>query len=245
MKKTARIAAALAAWFAAAGPALTHADDLQAPEVPLTEAEFADLARDLGQVFSFPVVDYADPYGLTGFDVGAGYLGASLDSGRADWQAVGGPANWSSWYLRAVKGLPFGFDVGGAYGGRLDGDETWWGAELKWGWLEDGVALPAFGVRVAYTQASGIDFADLSTVSAQAELSKGFPFVTPYVGAGYKAAMADPLGGAAPGDLTASIPSAFAGLKIDPLPFLSLTLHADYAFTGAPLLYGAQLSAGL
>jgi len=227
------------------GAATAHADILFTR--PLTSQEFDTLTRDMGTALSFPVVDAADPYGVVGFDVGLGYQGMGLDENDSAWQAVNGPSSWHQGFVRAVKGLPAGFDIGAMYGARLGGDESVWGGELKWAFTDDGLALPAIGLRFAYTQASGIDVMDsLSTWSGQFQISKAFPFLAPYAGVGFTQANAK---GEATllGTNSASValPNAWLGLKISPAPFVSVTAHAQYSFAGAPLLYAFQLSAGL
>jgi hypothetical protein len=226
------------------GAGTVHAD-IGLPTRPLTAGEFQTLARDMGTALSFPVVDQADPYGLTGFDIGVGYLGLGLDENDSAWRAVDGPSTWHQWYVRAVKGLPAGFDIGAMYGSRMGGDESVLGGELKWAFTDDGLALPAIGLRFAYTQASGIETMDLSTWSAQVQISKSFPFLAPYAGAGYAQAHASSESILINRSETVPLPSGWIGLKLSPFPFVSLTGHAQLSFVGAPLLYAVQLSAGL
>lgn len=209
------------------------------PAEPLSRSEFERLARQAGHAFSFPVVDHADAYGLTGFDIGLGLTSTPIDS-----PAV--PNRVSIGYVRAVKGLPFGLDVGGMYGTRLGGDETVVGGELKYAILEDGVALPALGLRAAYTHASRLSSLGLNTASLQAELSKSLVFVTPYAGGGYALAVAKPSSAAVSTEsVNAGFGQVWAGLKIKPLPFIAITLHAQMGLGDAPLLLAAQVSAGL
>ena len=211
----------------------------------LSSSEFKSLARNLGQLNSFPAADKADNYGWTGFDVGLGYVGGALDTKASENLAVQAPSFYNMGYVRAVKGFPFSIDVGLTYGKRLGGKQSMWGAEVKYAILSDGIATPAIGLRATYSQVSNLDIMNLKNAGLQLEISKKLPFVTPFGGLGYGFAMAQPLDNVAAKSVTAPYPQGWLGAKISPLPFISLTLAAQYGFTQSPLLYVAQLSAGL
>lgn len=222
------------------------ADLLQFPFSKLSREDFRRVSRDVGVANSFPVVDVAEPYGLPGFDIGLGYQWSDIPEDK--WpDAVDAPDSWNQSYVRVVKGLPANIDIGIQYGRRIDGNESVLGGEIKFALLEGSAAAPAFGVRLAATKMFGSDMMDLRTLSAQAEISKGFPLITPFAGAGATGVMADPKAGVTWSDESesATIPHLFGGVKISPLPFLSVTVHGQYAFSQAPLLGVLQISAGL
>ena len=65
---------------------------------------------------------------------------------------------------------------------KIDGSLI--GGELRYALLDDGIATPAFAVRLSGTKLSGVSHLDLSTVALDAMLSKKLTFVTPYIGGG-------------------------------------------------------------
>ena len=58
------------------------------------------------------------------------------------------------------------------------------GAEARYAILDDGLATPAFGVRLSGSRLVGVTNVSLSTVAVDAMLSKKLALVTPYIGAG-------------------------------------------------------------
>jgi hypothetical protein len=149
--------------------------------------------------------------------------------------------------VRVVKGLPLSIDLGLMAGKHLGGDETVVGGELKYALVDGGAVAPAVGVRAAYTQQLKSDFMSLKTASVQADISKGLPFVTPYAGGGVTEVFARPGSGVTLADKSENggIPHVWLGVKVSPLPILSVTLHGQYAFDKAPVLAVLQVSAGL
>ncbi len=86
--------------------------------------------------------------------------------------------------LHAQKGLPFGIDVGVVYAKVQQSNIGLIGGEIKWALLKGTVATPALAIRGSYTSLTGVGDLDLETYGVDVSASKGFAFLTPYVGVG-------------------------------------------------------------
>jgi hypothetical protein len=86
--------------------------------------------------------------------------------------------------LHIHKGLPFNIDVGASLTVVPDSDIRLLGAEVRYAFLEGGVATPALAIRGAVTRLSGVNQLDLSTQSIELTASKGFVMFTPFIGVG-------------------------------------------------------------
>lgn len=151
----------------------------------LSQSQFLKLSTDLGAAASYKGVTPATPLGITGFDIGIEVTQTQLESTAVFRQA--GAGDLDNVYvpkLHIHKGLPAGFDIG-AFVSQVSGvSGTLIGAELRYAILDDGIAVPALGVRLSGTKLSGVSQLDLSTVALDAMLSKKLALVTPYIGAG-------------------------------------------------------------
>jgi hypothetical protein len=168
---------------AAALAAPAFADDLDNVQ-NLTQAEFSRLAKDFTAAASYKGVTPAEPLGITGFDVGVELSSTKMEHGDI-WKKAG--ADNSTLYMPKVhvhKGLPFKIDVGASLTAVPGSDIKLGGAEIKYAFLEGGVALPAVAVRAAATRLFGVDELDLNTRSVELLVSKGFLNITPYAGVG-------------------------------------------------------------
>lgn len=130
----------------------------------------------------------AKPLGITGFEV---WVDTSVDSGFGDEDfartALDGDLPGDVLAVARVgvrKGLPGGFDLGAAYGRALDGDVELLSGELSWAILEGGAVSPAVGLRLTGTQTLSAASYDLEQYGLEVLVSKGFPVVTPFGGAG-------------------------------------------------------------
>ncbi len=168
---------------AAAFSAPAFADDLDNIR-NLTQAEFAKLSKDFTAASSYKSVSPAEPLGITGFDIGVEVTSTKMEHGDI-WKKAG--ADSSTLYLPKVhvhKGLPFNIDVGASLTSVPGSDIKLGGAEIKYAFLEGGVAMPAVAVRAAATRLFGVDELDLNTRSVELLVSKGFLNITPYAGVG-------------------------------------------------------------
>jgi hypothetical protein len=159
------------------------ADDLDNVR-SLSQAEFGQLAKDFTAAGSYKSVSPAEPLGITGFDIGVELTSTKMEHGDI-WKKAGGDN--STVYLPKVhvhKGLPFGVDIGASLSGVPGSDIKLGGAEIKYAFLEGGVATPAVAVRAAVTRLFGVDELDMNTRSVELLVSKGFLNITPYAGVG-------------------------------------------------------------
>ncbi len=178
-----RIVSVLAV-FAALFPFNSHAGNLGQIGT-LSQSEFLRISADLGAAAAYKGVMPATSLGVAGFDIGAEITQTQLENttlfrraGAGDIDSLFAPK------LHVAKGLPFNVDIG-AVAGKLPGvDGSLIGAELRYAVLDDGIAMPALGVRVSGTRLSGVGNLSLSTLALDAILSKKLALVTPYAGAG-------------------------------------------------------------
>ncbi len=174
--------AGAAAFFAGAAQAI-EINTLQL----LSQPEFRLLAKDLGAVGSYKPLAPAGPLGITGFDLGVSVSAVTLES-REVWRkaAAGGevPSALPVLALRGAKGLPFGLDVGLSYSAIPTTGVSLLGGELKWAFIQGGVATPAVALRVSGAKLSGLSQLDFSSGGVDLSISKGFALITPYAGIG-------------------------------------------------------------
>jgi len=237
MKNTHRawIAAAL---LAAACPAAAKEIDLLGN---LTQAEFRSLSEDLGSALSYKPLAPTAPLGLLGFDIGVGVTGTKLHHqdlfNKASSQG-NFPATLVVPSLRAVKGLPFNFDIGLTYSPVPDSNVRMWGGALSWAFVSGNVAMPAIGVRASYTQLSGVNQLDFSTVGGDISISKGFGPFTPYGGVGRNYVSSTPNSTTSLRPEEFGQNKVFAGLNFN---VLLMNLAVEWDRTGFANTYGAKL----
>jgi hypothetical protein len=114
--------------------------------------------------------------------------------------------------------LPFGIDIAAFYSAVPTTNIKLVGAELRYAIIEGGLAMPAIGIRGAFTKLSGIDLLAFDTKSLDISISKGFAFFTPYAGIGQV--------------WTNSTPDAITGLTAE-------------SFTQSKVFVGANLNLGI
>lgn len=193
------------------------------------QTEFQDLSEQLGLAIAYIPLAPAEPLGLLGFDVGVEITAVKIDHNEAFWKAVmpGTPPRYLPVpKLHAQKGLPFGIDIGLVYSKVPSSNIGMLGGELKWALLKGTLATPALAVRGSYTTLTGVDNLDIATYGADVSVSKGFAFITPYIGLGqvWIKSSSDALGF----DESLAAPKIFVGAKLS-LMVLSLAAEADYS----------------
>lgn len=156
---------------------------------------FEGAVQDISAALNYKALGPAEATGLTGVGIGA-FVNYTPAENDAAWQQLtGSDVDFVGMAgLVATKGLPFGIDVGAFYTAVPDTSVKAYGAELRYAILEGGIAEPALAVRGAYTATAGIDDFDYEAYSLDISLSKGFTFLTPYIGAGYVWSTATPSG---------------------------------------------------
>lgn len=152
----------------------------------LAQSEFRLLSEDLGAALSYKALAPAEPLGITGFDIGIEATATDMEHSALFDKASSG-SGFSTLpvaKLHVHKGLPFNFDVGAFLSTAPDSNIRLFGAELRYAFLEGGVAMPAIAVRGTYTRLSGVDQLDFDTRGLELTISKGFAMLTPYAGIG-------------------------------------------------------------
>ncbi len=152
----------------------------------LKQAQLDSLGKDLGATFSHKSNGPAYALGLTGFEIGASAGVATLansaiyDKANPSSKSISDVVSVSSLY--AVKGLPFGFDVGASL--RNLGGYGVYGVDARYSILDGGILTPSVVARIAHTEATDSSKLSFSANSADISVSKGFLFVVPYAGVG-------------------------------------------------------------
>lgn len=232
-------ALAAASVAAVAGPA-AHAADFNAIGL-LNQTEFRALSEDIGAAVSYKGMIPSEGLGITGFDIGLS-IGATEVANRATLiKAAGGedvPKAVPLAGIRAVKGLPFGIDIGAVVMSLPDTNVRAVGGELRWAFIGGNALLPAVALRASTMNLSGVDQLKMRANSVDLSISKGFLFLTPYAGVGRVE-----IDSKAPGTTLArekfGMDKVFAGVNIAFVPF-ALVVEADK--TGDATSYGLKLA---
>lgn len=236
--RTATHRSCLALALAAAGGA--QAADFNAIGL-LNQAEFLAFSQDIAAAVSYKGITPTEGLGITGFDVGLAAFGTQVSNREVLSKAAGGasiPRYLPSVALKAVKGLPFDIDLGVTVATLPGTNVRATGGELRWAFVSGNTLVPAVGVRLAVSNLSGVDELKLRTQSADISISKGFTFLTPYIGVGTVRTQSS-----APGTNLArerfSQTKTFVGVNMA-LGLLSLAVEADK--TGDSAGYGLKLA---
>jgi len=194
----------------------------------LSQEEFRLLSEDLGGALSYRPMIPTEPLGISGFDIGIGITAARIQNEEIFERATSDdvPNTLPVPTLRAHKGLPLGFDIGLMYAQIPGSDIKFYGGELKYAFVSGNTAIPAIGVRGAFTRVSGIDQIDFRTRSLDVSVSKGFAVATPYAGLGRVWVSSDPKGNLALSKEDFALTKVFIGLGIK-LALLNFNLEAD------------------
>ena len=162
----------------------------------LVQEELRDLVRDLGSVVAYKGVTPATPLGPLGFDVGIEVTETQLEHSRLFALAgAGDRARVLVPKVHAHKGLPLGLDVSAFVGGATQIDVKLVGAALRWTFSDDTLVMPAVGVRLSGSRATGTGDLRVSSGAVDVLVSKKFTAITPYVGAGTVRTQASVAGG--------------------------------------------------
>lgn len=192
----------------------------------LAQGEFRRMSEDLGAAFSYKGVTPATPLGLTGFDIGVEVTTTRMENSSIFRLAgAGDPSDLVIPKLHAHKGLWGGFDIGAFVGGASDVDATLYGAELRYAILDDGIAMPAVGVRLSGSRAMGLGSLRIATAALDLMVSKKFAVITPYAGAGTVRVQSS-VRGSALGEESFNKSRVFAGVNLNLLA-ANLALEAE------------------
>lgn len=192
----------------------------------LSQAQFRDLAHDLGAALSYKGVIPATPLGVIGFDLGVAASATRVE--HSDLLARAGNRASDVIYvpkLQLSKGLPWGLDIGAFVGVASNIDAPVAGADLRWAIVDDQLALPAVALRAAATRAGDVGGLRLSTASADLLVSKRLAVATPFAGVGLVQTRAR-YEGAALAQESFNRTRYFAGLNLN-LVLLNLAVEAE------------------
>jgi len=231
-------------WLAAvlAAPLTANAADDIDRLVSLVQGEFTGIAEDLGATLSYKPLTPAEPLGITGFDIGLAATGTRLQHVAAFDRATSSSSDFPSTApapsVRVHKGLPLNIDVGLMYSAIPDTNVRSWGGELRYAVVGGNVALPAIGIRAAYTKLTGVDQLAFDTRSVDVSISKGFAIFTPYAGFGRVWASATPDASTGLTEVSPSLDKVFIGANLN-FGLLNLAFEADR--TGDADSYGVKV----
>lgn len=171
----------------AIAPGMALADDVDLDIQPgATQSDFRDVAKDLVGVFNYKSVSPAESTGITGFSIGVVGSWVPTDHDGAWSRLTGEKVDGVPMVgLNVQKGLPLGLEVGASYTMVPGSDANLLGAEVRWAFIEGGVATPAVAVRGTYSRLGGVDDVEYDSYGTDLSISKGFGPVTPYAGVGY------------------------------------------------------------
>lgn len=151
----------------------------------LSQGEFRQLSEDLGAALAYKGVIPATALGPLGVDIAVGLSATELRHGGVLARAGNGDAD--TLFVPKVqvsKGLPFGLDLGAFVGLASNVDTPIIGADLRYAIVNDGLALPAVGLRLSGTRLGEVGGLRMSTAAADILVSKRLAVVTPFIGAG-------------------------------------------------------------
>ena len=208
--------------------------------VNLGQSQFRDFSEDLGAALSYKAVAPAEPLGITGFDIGVEATSTKLENPEAFDIACGGcgDENIVIPKLHAHKGLPASFDVGLMLASVPNSNIKLTGAELRYAFMEGGVATPAVALRATYSKLGGVDQLDLDTRGLELTISKGFAMATPYAGIGQNWVSSRPDSSTGLKDEDFTQDKLYAGVNLN-LGLMNLAFETDR--TGGAASYSAKL----
>lgn len=156
----------------------------------VTQANFSQFSRIVGQAIFATPVQPARASGFLGFDVGVAATVVPVDENSAYWRAAV-PAG-SSFTTHGYVGVPrlvaskgFGFGtVSGTYAKISNSGIATWGGAFDMPLVRGGVVKPELALRLSYSTLTGVDVFREKTYGAEVFLSKGFGPVMPYAAIG-------------------------------------------------------------
>ena len=147
--------------------------------------QFASVSEDAVAAIDYKALEPAASTGLV--SLGIGVVGTYVPVKKSDWSGVTSEnvSGIGAVGLQVLKGLPFDIDLGAFYSAVPTTSIKLYGGEIRYAILSGSAVSPALSIGGSYVKLTGVDHLSLSTKSADLRASKGFPFLTPYVGVGY------------------------------------------------------------
>jgi hypothetical protein len=206
----------------------------------LSQQEYRLLSQDLGAALSYKPLTPAEPLGITGFDIGVAVTATQLKH-SALFDRVTSSGDLPSYLpvptLRALKGLPFGIDIGAMASAIPGTNIRLFGGELRYAILSGNVALPAVAIRGNFSKMTGVGQMDFDTKGIDLSVSKGFLNFTPYGGVGKVWVSSSPNGIPGLSKESFSLNKVFVGVNVN---FLLLNLAVEADRTGDNNTFGLK-----
>lgn len=157
-----------------------------------SQNDFHFVSQDAISVIEYKALAPAEASGITGFEIAV--AGSYVPVHHKDnWRNLGiDIRDLGLVGIRAIKGLPLNIDVGAFYSTVPGYNISVYGGEVKYAILPGSIALPAVALRASYNGTRGIGNFKLRATTFDASISKGFAFITPYLGAGYVFGVSSP-----------------------------------------------------
>ncbi len=150
-----------------------------------SEQDFDAVMRDITAALGYKALHPAETGGIAGVELAAILSYAPTRESQAWRNTTGADVDTLGMVgLRAVKGLPLGFELGAFYSSIPGTGAELLGGEVRYALIDGGVATPAVSIRAAISQLSGVDDFDFEHRSLDISVSKGFALLTPYAGIG-------------------------------------------------------------
>ncbi|HIE64824.1 MAG: hypothetical protein ABGX83_07510 [Nitrospira sp.] len=199
----------------------------------LIQGGFEDFSEEIGLAVSYLPLSPAEPLGILGFDIGVEVTAVDIKQDSPYWKVIapGAPSQIPLPKIHVQKGLPFGIDVSAVYARVPNSNIEMAGGAIKWAFIKGNTLLPSIAVRASYTRLLGVNNLDLETAGADISISKGFLFLTPYIGYGQVWIKSKIVDLPAPLNLESNttLPKPFVGVKISPLPIINIVAEADFS----------------
>ncbi|BBP42282.1 hypothetical protein [Thiosulfativibrio zosterae] len=148
-----------------------------------SQAQFKSFSEDLTGALAQKTLIPAEPLGTVGFDLGVSYSLSSLKNKQMGAVSLQPKDSINTVALHAVKGLPFGIDLGVDLANGINNITTL-GGSLSYAILDGGVAMPALNIKGFYNQSYDAKAVDFSSYGAEFGVSKGFANITPFASVG-------------------------------------------------------------
>ncbi len=202
-------------------------NDIKASDIT-TAAELKSITKEIGYAIAIPSMVPADALGFVG------PFGLGIDVGLE--LSVFKPEDSSGMFsddslvftrLHVQKGLPYSIDIGVEYSELFDSNIKVIGVEVRKGIIEDGLASPAIGIRGTYSTVTSVEDLSLTTYGVDAQISKEFVFITPYLGASHLTSTGE-VDGSKLGSEEETNTNVYAGVRVS-MTIVNLTFQADFA----------------
>ncbi|MDX1796613.1 MAG: hypothetical protein R3219_07790, partial [Hydrogenovibrio sp.] len=185
-----------------------------------SQDQFKNFSTDLTGALAYKTLRPLESLGLAGFDIGISsglsyfkhkQMSAVSNNSGDSMQSVG---------FHAVKGLPFGVDIGLDYTTFPNSNLSTWSGNLNWAFYQGGTVAPEFAINGNFTQSTGISALSYQSYGLDLGVSKGIFNFTPYATIGMvqsevKAREANQVSGVDLQTVNSSLMKASVGVNIN------------------------------